>query len=115
MMIPLDMLIYGIALPVTVSSVLLLIIAPPWRRELSIARLRAAAPFAIGLGYAIGHLGLYGRPSFPPVESWQWLLVLAAAATLLGALDAIGVLPIWVRRGLAWLLLALAPWLLVKL
>src|SRR5206468_156829 len=85
-----------------------------WRCAMPARRQRLAAALAIGAGYVVGQLGLFGRPAFPPVEAWQWLLPLAVIATVLGVIDALGAGPLWVRRGLAWLLLGVTPWLLIK-
>lgn len=114
-MIPPDMISYGIALPVALSAALLAVIARPWRRDNSARAQRTAALLAIALGYVAGHVGLFGWPAFPPVESWQWLVYLALTAGLVGVLAGLALIPDWLHRGLAWLLLAIAPWLLLKI
>src|SRR5262245_19054695 len=118
-MIPTDMLIYGIALPIVSSAVVYVLLAMPWRSQRAPATRRMArahdiaGPFAIGGGYLTGTVGLYGSPRLISFEAWHWLFHLCMGAMVLAVIVALTRLPEWLGRGLAWILLAFAPCVLV--
>jgi len=113
-MLPIEHIILGIVAPVLISAAVLMAAWRPWR-ERERARGGWGPPVAVGLGVLAAFIGLFGLPPLPPVESWQWLFYLTLAAALLGVADALVAAPLAVRRGLMWIPLAIAPWLLVRL
>lgn len=73
----------------------------PWRAESADGAGRWAGALGFGAAFlaAAYATGACGR--FPPVESWQWIVYLAAAAAIIGAAEANG----WLR-GARWPVLA---------
>ena len=57
-----------------------------------------AAP-AVGLGFAVGSIRLFGLPEWPPAEAHLWLPAVALTSTLWGTLDASRRPPGWARWG----------------
>lgn len=81
------------------------------RRRWSMRQSRSwAGPLAVGAGYAAGYLALFGWPGVPPIDSIDWLCLLAVPLTLAGLLDSclrIG----WPGRVL--LIAVVVPWALL--
>ncbi|HVR28605.1 MAG TPA: hypothetical protein VMS86_03640 [Thermoanaerobaculia bacterium] len=71
----------AVAAAAVAAAVRLVAGAAPWLR-------RAAAPPALGAGYAAGHLAALGPPALPPVDTTQGLFYLALAAAVLGLVEA---------------------------
>lgn len=75
--IPLDELLTGVVLPAVVSGLLLL--------ALRLIRGWPAA-LAVGAGIVCGHIGLRGWRGLPPRDATDWILLVAAGATVVGML-----------------------------
>jgi hypothetical protein len=58
---------------------------------------QAVAALAVGLGYAFGFVALEGRPTVPPSDVTQWLVLFVPAAVVLGALEGGTGAPSWAR------------------
>jgi hypothetical protein len=107
-------LLYGIVLPAAASAAVLLLTWRPWRRDLPPERTAWGVGLALAAGYLVGHVGIDGRPPWPPREATDRLWYLTFAAAALGLLDGWRLCPAWVR----WLLRAAlwlgAVWLLAR-
>jgi hypothetical protein len=99
-------LLYGALLPAVTATAVLLLTWRPWRRDLAPERTTWGVGLALAAGYLVGHVGVDGRPPWPPREAVDRLWYLTFAAAALSLLDG------W-RRCPAWLcwLLRTALWL----
>jgi hypothetical protein len=90
----------GIFLPFLTSAYVLLASWPLWRRA---DPNKATWPLALalGVGYAVGHVGIAGWPAAPPREAADKLCYLSLAALLLSFLDVWRSCPGWLR-GMSW-------------
>ena len=81
------------------------------------ARGRAApaclTPVALLGGFLAGFGALFGIPSAPPAETWQWLFWVAMTAAGIGALTLVDAAPKWLRAIAALLSVMVAAWFLV--
>jgi hypothetical protein len=98
-----EFVVLGLCLPAAVAAVLLLAIGWP-ARATDRARLGdAGATLALTAGYAAGHAAILGWPPIPPLETTQWLMLVAIGAGLLGIFADCWRGPV-VLRGVLWLL-----------
>ncbi len=96
------MIFYGVLVPALTSTVVLLVSWPLWRRTMASWPLAAA----VGLGYAVGHIGIEGWRPFPPREAADRLWYLVLAAVVFAFLDDWRSCPRWLRwmpRAVLWL------------
>jgi hypothetical protein len=94
------MLWYGAALPSLVSTAVLL---ASW----SFRRHAGSIALALGLGCAVGQLGVEGIRAFPPREVADRLFYLLPAAVVLGILD---IRRVWLRGALCGVLWLAVVW-----
>jgi hypothetical protein len=97
MSLVLGVVLKGLLLPGALAFALLLLPGGLWRRSSGSPGRRWVAPLAVGLGYVAAQLLLLGLPAFPPLDTTQWLLVLALVATLWGLAEAEDLGPRWSR------------------
>jgi hypothetical protein len=99
-------LLYGIVLPAAASAAVLLLTWRPWRRDLAPELTAWGVGLALAAGYLVGHVGIDGRPPWPPREATDWLWYLTVAAAALSLLDGWRRCPAWLHwlpRGALWL------------
>jgi hypothetical protein len=99
-------LLYGALLPAVAVAAVLLLTWRPWRRDLPPERTAWGVGLALAAGYLVGHVGIDGRPPWPPREATDWLWYLTFAAGALSLLDGWRLCPTWLRwppRAALWL------------
>lgn len=105
---------YGIIIPVLIAGILFAVAWRPWRRYSQLKHAETIGPLAIGISYLVGHIGIAGFPSFPPVEAVQWLIYFAAIIIVLGMIESLRkgrkFFPWGIRLHLAFGL----PWMLLR-
>lgn len=106
-------LFWGAVLPATITFLLLAISWQAWRREGALVHW--ATPLALAAGYLFAHWRILGLPlRWPPVDSNEWLFVVAVAAGLWGVAEqALSRQPLWRDAGRALLVLVIS-WLVLR-
>lgn len=99
----LSLLIWNLLAPAAVASATVAAARRLGRGPQAGHRGRWGVAAGLGLGYFAGHVGLLRLPSFPAVDSLQWVAWLALAAAGLGIVEAARPIPrrvSWAARGL---------------
>jgi hypothetical protein len=91
-----------------ISAVLVLLAGLIFRRY---EKNRVAVPLALGLGYCLGWLGLWGWPRFPPNVAEHWVFFAAAGVALLSAIDGWSNWRWWIRAAGALAVMITVSWL----
>jgi hypothetical protein len=107
-------LLYGIVLPAVIATAVLLLTWQPWHRDLPPERTAWGVGLALVAGYLVGHVGVDGRPPWPPREAVDWLWYLTFAAAALSLLDGWRRCPAWLRWLLRTALWLSAVWVLAR-
>ena len=107
-----ELLLYGVLVPVAVCGLALAAMQRPWR-AVGAGGNRWAGALAHGGGYIAGYAALFGWPTLPPHEGWQWLAYVAVIAIAGGLIDASPGPAIVARWGVRLAVAALSAWLLV--
>lgn len=106
-MIPLRDILLGIALPIAIAAVVLIVVTVAWRK---ISAWRIALGWGLGVGgaFATGYLAVIGTPGSPWVPE-DWLLVAALPAAIVVGVLAWTKLPVAVVWGLRLVVSAGVP------
>ena len=103
-----------ILVPFAVCALVLLAFGRSWRRSGTASDGVATGAIGLGAGYLTCHVLVDGLPAFPPHESWQSLIFLAASAMVIAFVQALGRWPARIRLIAAILLAGAGGWLLVR-
>ena len=93
-------IVFGVGLPAIISAIVLVIAWQPWRSQPTPTGAEWAGPPALGAGFTGAYWSLFGRPSFPPIDSIDWLFFLALLLAVCGVVDARRHSRAWLRYGL---------------
>ncbi len=106
-------IVWGAVLPALITAVLLAVIWRAWRRDGVPSHW--ATPLALAVGYLFAHWRIVGLPmNFPPVDSSEWLFVVAIVVGVWGAFEHLASSrPLWRDVGRA-VLVAAVSWLVLR-
>lgn len=108
----LELIVRGVGVPIGIAVVMLAAFVRPWRRTSRTARSWVAGA-AVSAAFAGAYAALFGWPSPPPPESWQWLPYLLLPVAILGAaIDALAI-PGLFKWLLVIIICLVATWMLI--